>query len=325
MAMGMIDNYRSPDMETLADGWWNDPNLLFRGGNVYRRGSLPGGRTSYSRVQVTPPAWLGQGVTPESFYGTYRGLYGGGSSQEQAIANAYLTNMQSTHAANQATQQNIDSAKNTLGGAHEQAQSSWITFQQDPARQQVLSTLTQQASPDYEMIGPAQEGAYRLRIQQAAARAANEQATRAAQRGQLFSGDALSRGASTSTIADAAGVNLAATIEAANRDARTRALEGLGEASRGYAGMDLAYENAINELNRGIALLEAGQPVQATDYLPFANLSIASNQALTDANRFEQALKDYERESAMGIEDWITLALQGIGTGIPQMLLGGLA
>lgn len=327
MAAGMIDNFRdaSATPETLGDGWWSDPNLLFRGGNVYRRGTVPGGtRTAYSRVQVTPPSWLAPGVTPESFYGTYRGLYGEGNPNQQAIANAYIANMQSNAAANQATQQNIDAGKATLQGARDNTNSSWITFQDDPARQQVMTGLQTMASPGYEMIGNQEEGQYRLRLQQAAARAANEQATRASQRGQLVSGDTLSRGASTQTIADAAGVNLGATIEAANRDARTRALEGLGTASRGYASMDQAYLNALNELDRGIALLEAGQPVQATDYLPYANLGIAANQQATDAERWQQAMTQFENESRFGLEDWVTLALQSFGTGLPQMVLGGL-
>lgn len=282
----------------------NTPAVEYKGAAV---DTLP----DYARV----PQWASSAFDdPTVFNRWYNSVRG--SENLPAI----MATLGSAAKAESDTQRGQEQSLGTLRDLLQSLQGELDTFRSDPRRQQVAETLQEQATPGYRAITETEEGAWRNRIAQSAARQEALRLGTAGARGTAGSGTTLQDVTAQRAIADAQGVNLSANVAAANREAVSRALSDLGSYTDRGAAIEQQMLNRLAQIESAIAQVEGGTVYEPTDFLSLAELDFGQEQYLAEQQARNDALDALIESNQFGGQDFVDFLTSLSGTGIPSWL-----
>jgi len=288
-------------------GWWNQGSVNWAdSANVWGYNQTAG----RYRQPVTLPSWASDSFAdPQTFYQHVQGL-------PESIRGDRLAQLQADYQAAQKNQGLLDRSLGVIGEQREGLTSRYEDWQQDPRMQEVLDQMMARTSPEFDAISDRERAAYDLSIAQNAARAGAVQRAAAAGRGVSGGGAASSEAAATRGMADAAGVQVQAQLDAANERARQMNLEMLSTALRSNRGIDLAYESALGELTRLETAVMSNYEYNPADFTGWSMLGDAMRRADDEMAFREETFQQMVEEARFSQEDLFNQLIAGIGTGI---------
>ena len=304
---GAADEYR-PGWEAA---WWDQPRVVFNEtGQIYNP-NAPGWMTP-SMPSWADPAMI---ANPQAFYTRYQSL----TPEQRADQALSFQDAADTRALQEGRIEAGRTAITDQQGNIDTSHQEWID---NPDRAAILEELRRRSTPEFELIGGAEEATHYDTLRRSYADAAAAASTSAAARGAGGAGTTISREAGLQQIAAVGGRQIRASIDVANQQARDANLRALNEYIADQSRVELAYESAKSQLAGALAELELGIQYEPTDYTAWGALADATQRADEEAEDREEQLRLFEESLTTGPIDWLNLALNAIGSGGPEVLAG---
>jgi len=256
-----------------TDQWWTTPDLMW---DSPTSAFLQGGQIASPEL----PAWAGQPgqyADPRAFYSEYWG-------QPDDMRETWLGQLQSQGTGMIATEEARQAALASIADAISGVRAEQAGWETDPYRAMVMRTLGELATSERPVFSEREEAARSLDIAQTVAQNLAQAQARAAGRGVASGGAAGGIEAGIRGQGMAAGTRLGALVDAANVEGRQRALSSLGRLTGAYEQLDQSYLDAINQLTRFQAGLEADVHYEPQDLYAFKALAF-------EREKYEQALQ----------------------------------
>ena len=279
-----------------AGNWWETPNVHWSTPSTATGALIEG--TRQPDTELALPSWASDYADPQSFYNAYRGWH-------EDLRPGIVGSMQSAAAAEAKNEAALQAAREQLLGTQGEMNAAYELWEADPFRTAALTGLQEQAAPGYDVISDKQQAANDLQIAQMYARNLSAAQASAAGRGVAGGGVAAGQQAAIRSYADAAGLDLAARTEGINKQARQNALAALGQLSSAYGRTDLAWQNSMAEVSRGLAAIDAGVDYQPTDFTTFDMLSFAMERERAEAEQIEQYMDQWGQQQETDLLDLI--------------------
>jgi hypothetical protein len=308
-----LDRYWDRPAMTALDptAWYESPGVSWQQGQGIYQTTMRGGQPGRVAIDTPIPEWAAASFgDPASFYEWYQ------ASKDARNFSAVRATLGSQSLAREDTRAAIDEAIGGLGGTRDTLSELLERFRSDPERAAYGETLQERSAPGYRAISETEEGAWRQRIAEAAARQERTRMAGAAGRGTARSGTTLQNVTGLRAMADAQGLRLAADVSARNEAARQEALAGLGRFTDRGVAIESAITDQLRQVDAQIAAIQAGVSFEPTDLLAFDQLEFGQEAYLDEREFAREALEQYEAEGRQAPPWLLQLALGTIGTGL---------